>query len=31
MKIDDDYLNMVLSMLLCIALAAIVVLGELIR
>ncbi len=31
MKIDDDYLNMVLSMLLCIALAAIVILGELIR
>lgn len=31
MKIDYDYLNMVLSMLLCIALAAIVILGELIR
>lgn len=31
MKIDDDYLNMVLSMMFCIALAAIVILGELIR
>lgn len=31
MKIDYDYLNMVLSMLLCIAMAAIVVVGELMR